>query len=162
QAQVVTTSVDRRSGDTTAPTLVNLQRFGFHTDPTFLVVTYSEPVDTATALDRANYIVRGLGRDGRFGTRDDLIFPIGSLGLGPAPNSVVLLMKSRLYAYVPYQLTINGTTPGAVADRAGNRLDGNHDGKARGNLVRRFGRSAIAGTASDLKTSYITPSRGGL
>jgi uncharacterized repeat protein (TIGR01451 family) len=160
QTQVVTTSVAQLGGDTTAPTMVNLQRFGFHTDRTFLVVTYSEPVDTATALDRANYTVRGLGRDRRFGTHDGLILPIESVRLGPAPNSVVLIMKRRLYAFVPYQLTINGTTPGAVADLAGNRLDGNPDGQSRGNLVRRFGWSIIAGTASDLKKLDITASRG--
>jgi uncharacterized repeat protein (TIGR01451 family) len=153
QTQVVTTSVAPLSGDTTAPTVVNLQRFGYHTDRTFLVVTFSEPLDTATALDRGNYTVRGRGRDGRFSTPDDRIFPIESLRLGPAPNSVILLMKRRLRAYVPHQLTINGTTPGAVADLAANRLDGNHDGQARGNFVRRFGLNIIAGKASDLRTS---------
>jgi uncharacterized repeat protein (TIGR01451 family)/CSLREA domain-containing protein len=162
QTPLVTTSVAPSSGDTTAPTVVSLQRFGYHTDRTFLVVTYSEPVDIARALDRANYTVRGLGRDGRFGTPDDPIFPIESLRFGPAPNSVVLLMKSRLYAYVPYQLTVNGTTPGAVADVAANRLDGNQDGRAGGNFVRRFGLNIIAGTARDLRTSHITLSRGRL
>ncbi len=158
--QVVTTVAQASpGGGTTGPKVVSLKRFGYHTDRTFLVVTYSEPVDTATALNRANYTVRGLGRDGRFGTADDPIFPIESLRLGPAPNSVVLLMKSRLYAYVPYQLTINGNTPGAVADLAGKRLDGNSDGQAGGNLVRRFGPDIIAGTVSDLRASRVTPSQ---
>jgi uncharacterized repeat protein (TIGR01451 family) len=160
RTQMVTPTVASPIGDTTGPTLVKLQRFGFHADLTFLVVTYSEPVDSARALDPANYTVRGLGRDGRFGTPDDPIIPIHSLRLGLAPNSVVLRMKRRLYAFVPFQLTINGKTSGAVADQAGNRLDGDHDGEAGGNFVRRFNRRIIAGAASDLGSADVTSMRG--
>src|SRR5262249_50063607 len=101
------------------------------------------------------------GKDRRLGTRDDRIVRIQSLGQGPDPNSVVLLLKPRLYAYVPYEFTIRGQMPGAVADLAGNRLDGDHDGQVGGDYVRRLNRGTIAGRAVDRKAAYHTELRSG-
>src|SRR5262249_44653465 len=155
----ITTVSTPPGGDTTAPTVVNLQRFGYHTDPVSLVVSYSEAVSMTTALELAHYSVRGRGKDGRFGTHDDRIIPLRSLRRGPGPNSVVLHISGRLYAYVPYLLTVDGQGPDAVADLAGNRLDGDHDGQIGGDYVRRFNRNIIAGKAVDLRAAYETPSR---
>ena len=38
--------------------LTNIQRFGLHNEPTELVLTFNEAVDSATALNPANYVLR--------------------------------------------------------------------------------------------------------
>ncbi len=138
---------------------MSLQRFGYHTDPVSLVVTYGEAVSMSTALDPAHSTIRGRGKDGRFGTQDDRIIPLRSLRRGPDPNSVALRIRGRLYAYVPDLLTVDGQGSGAGADLAGNRLDGNRDSQAGSGFVRQFDRGIIAGKRVDLRAAYATPSR---
>jgi uncharacterized repeat protein (TIGR01451 family) len=38
-----------------APTVVSLERFGYHAGPTTLVLSFSTPLDAATAVDLRNY-----------------------------------------------------------------------------------------------------------
>ena len=49
----------------TAPTVVSLQRFGFHEQPTSLVLAFSEPLDPARAQDLGNYRLILIAHGGR-------------------------------------------------------------------------------------------------
>ena len=51
---------------------------------------------------------------------------------------MTLLPRKKLAVAVKYRLTVNGTSASGVEDRAGNLLDGNHDGRVSGNYVAIF------------------------
>ncbi|MBX6313982.1 MAG: DUF11 domain-containing protein, partial [Isosphaeraceae bacterium] len=140
-----TTTVGSPGGDTTGPTVVALQRFGFHVRPTRLVLTFSEDLDPARAANLANYRLVAAGRDRRFGTRDDLVIGLRSASYDPAARAVTLSPNRRLSLFQTFQLTAIGTGPRGLTDRAGNLLDGDGDGRPGGDFVARFGRGALAG-----------------
>src|SRR4029079_2000743 len=76
------------------PTVTNLQRFGFHMQPTHLVLTFSAPLALAPVGNLSNFRVVAPGADGRFGTRDDRIIRITSAQLD-STGTVVTLVPSR-------------------------------------------------------------------
>ena len=51
---------------------------------------------------------------------------------------MTLLPRTKIAAAVKYRLTVNGTSASGVEDRAGNLLDGDHDGRVSGNYVAIF------------------------
>jgi CSLREA domain-containing protein len=53
---------------TIAPTVVSLHRFGYHMQPTTLVLTFSTALDAASATDVSNYRITTLGGHGRRGS----------------------------------------------------------------------------------------------
>ena len=128
--------------DITGPSLVDLQRLGFHAQPTSIVLTFSEELDPARATNVNNYRLVGPGRDRRFGSFDDRAFAIRSVVYDAATRTVTVLPANLLPLHgTVYQLTINGTAPLGLTDRLGNLLDGDGDGQPGGNLVREFGRT---------------------
>jgi hypothetical protein len=124
--------------DATGPTLTDLSRFGFHTAPTFLVLTFSEELDPARAGDVSNYRLVGSGGQ-----------PIGinSAVYDAATRTVTLSPNQLLNLNVTYQVTVNGSTAGGLTDRSGNLIDGDRDGRPGGDLSRTFGREALRDVA---------------
>ena len=117
----------------TGPTVVDVTRFGFHAAPTFVVLTFSEDLDPTRAGDVSNYRLAG---------------PTGSIGLRSAvydaATRTVTLSPDRLLSLnFSYQVTVNGSTPAGVTDRAGNLIDGDRDGRPGGDFTTAFGREAL-------------------
>src|SRR5207253_2712344 len=88
----------------TAPTVVAVQRTGFHAQPTRLVLSFSSPLDPARAQDVSNYMIVG---------------PLGQ-GIGvdealydPSDQTVTLSPHRSLNLHSHYLLTVNGTPPEA-------------------------------------------------
>ncbi len=125
----------------TAPTVVSLQRLGFHEQPTALVLTFSEPLDPARAQDLGNYQLILIAHGGR------LHHPLRLFGaVYDATSRTVTLHPARLLPLrFQYMLTVNGTSPTGVTGTTGVLLDGDGDGQPGGNYVRTFGRSILAG-----------------
>jgi hypothetical protein len=98
-----------------APTVVSVQRFGFHWQPTTVSVSYSSPMDEARVQDPNNYRIVGPG--GR-------VIPVVSAVYDPASQSVTLSPRERLNLHFAYQLTVVGTEPNGVTDVDGVPLDG--------------------------------------
>ncbi len=128
--------------------VVSLQRFGFHAQPTRLVVGFSEGLDAARAQNPANYQLVAPGRDGRFGTRDDVRIGVSSARYDAASRTVTLHPIRRLNLHRVYQLTVIGTGAGGLTDRFGYPMDGNGDGRPGGNFVARITRATLAGPAT--------------
>jgi hypothetical protein len=124
--------------DTVGPTISNLLAPSQKTKGTPLVLTFSEDLDPARAALVANYRLVTAGRDKKFGTKDDKIIVLRSATYNVATRSVTLLPRKKLAAAVKYRLTVNGTSASGVEDRAGNLLDGDHDGRVSGNYVAIF------------------------
>jgi uncharacterized repeat protein (TIGR01451 family) len=124
-----------------APTVVALVRFGFHEQPTLLVLAFSEPLDPARAQDLGNYRLIVIAHGGR------LHHPVQlSSAVYDAATHTVTLHPTRLLPLrFKYMLTVNGTTPTGVTGTSGLLLDGDDNGQPGGNYVRTFGRGIVAG-----------------
>jgi uncharacterized repeat protein (TIGR01451 family) len=137
--RVVTTAVTSPTpppgGDTTGPTVVSLQRFGFHARPTRLVLTFSEALDPARATNLANYRLTG--------PRGAAV-RIRSATYDPTAHAVTLLPSRLLSLNQVFRLLVNGTSSGSLTDLAGNALDGNADGRPGGDFTGRIDRSSLA------------------
>jgi hypothetical protein len=131
--------------DVTGPTVLDLSRFGFHSAPTFLVLTFSEDLDPARAGDVTNYTLVGSGGQ-----------PIGlnSAVYDAATRTVTLSPNQLLSLNFSYQVTVNGSAPGGLTDRSGNLIDGDRNGQPGGNFTTTFGREALrdAGQTAQVRT----------
>ena len=97
------------------PTVVHLARFGFHSLPTTLVLTFDKALDPASAQDPLNYtITNSQGHAIR----------IASIVYDPSALTVTLSPATRLNVHRSYHLTVIGTAPTGVTDTSGNLLDG--------------------------------------
>ncbi|SIO39386.1 Uncharacterized membrane protein [Singulisphaera sp. GP187] len=107
------------------PTVIGLQRFGFHEQTTQIVLTFSEDLDPARAQDPANYVLQSRGRDGRLGTRDDVFIAIESATYDPATRTVTLVTFQRLLKLREhYRLTVVGTGSTGLTGVTGIPLNG--------------------------------------
>jgi streptogramin lyase len=108
------------------PTVVGLLRFGYHSRPTTLVLTFDKALDPATAQDVGNYRITGPN-----GSR----VRIASVSYDPSSLTVTISPKGRLDLHRTYRLTVVGTAPSGVTDTAGNLLDGALTGHPGSNYV---------------------------
>ena len=122
--------------DTTGPSVAGLQRFGFHAQPTHLVLAFDEALAQAGASRRSNFRLVAAGEDGRFGTRDDVVIALRSAMLAADGRTIRLATRHPLPLRHHYQLTVGGLT-----DLAGNA-------QAGGAAVLRFNRSILAGPSA--------------
>ena len=95
-----------RGGGGTATTVVGLARFGFHAQPTTLVVSFSGSLDPAVASNRANYVITGpIGGRLRFGRR----IAVRSAAYDAASNTVTLTFNRRFSLHKTYRIAIAGS-----------------------------------------------------
>jgi hypothetical protein len=126
--------------------VVDLRRFGFHAQPTMLVLSFDTALDPARAQDPNNYQVFQPGRDRRIGTGDDVAVSVRSATYDATANTVTLAVAKRLSVFVQNRLVARGTGAGAIAGANGNLLDGDGNGQAGGDFTASFGREILAGS----------------
>jgi parallel beta-helix repeat protein len=134
-------------GFTPGPTVLSLRPILMARGITSVVLVFSEPLDPTRAVNLLNYgySLQAAGRDGRFGTADDLLFGIASASYNATNDSVTLQMANPIRCNSFIRLTINQSTdnasvPVGVADINGNLLDGNYDGLPGGVFTATFAR----------------------
>ena len=108
------------------PTVISVQRFGFHADPTRIVLGFSTALDPIHAQDVHNYSIVGPGGQS---------IAVDSAAYSPVTNTVVLTPHGRLNLHLIYRLTVKGTGPGGVTDTFGFLLDGAGNGLSGSNFV---------------------------
>ena len=108
------------------PTVTSVRRFGFHADPTRIVLGFSSPLDPARAQDLRNYRIVDPGNKA---------VSIDSATYDPAASTVTLRPHARLVLHRLSKLTVIGTAPDGVADTSGVLLDGAGDGQPGSNYV---------------------------
>jgi hypothetical protein len=121
-----------------APTVTNLQRFGFHNQPTLLVLTFSSALDSTRAENTANYTV----------TLGSQQFPVTAAVYNPTSHTVTLMFSQLLNIHRQYTITVNGMAPNGLTSATGVLLDGANNGKPGSNFVLTFGSAILAGPAS--------------
>ncbi len=115
---------------------------------TGMVLGFSKPLDPARAVDLGNYgyYVYNLGRDGRYGTRDDSYVAIASAVYDPSRYAVTLTFARGLGSAGLARLVVNGlassTLNRGVADTSGNLLSGRGDGAPGGAYTTDFSLAA--------------------
>jgi hypothetical protein len=93
----------------------SVQRFGFHAQPTSLVLTFNGSLDPVRAETASNYQIIGPG--GR-------VVAISSATYDSVAHTVTLAPQQQLNLHQSYQLTVVGTGSGGINDTAGRLLDG--------------------------------------
>ena len=103
------------------PLVTTVQRFGFHAQPTLVVIGFDKALDPASAQDVGNYAIVRLDRRGR---------PVGppvtlaAATYDPVADTVTLRTSHRLNVQALYRLTISGVAPKGVKDAGGVGLAG--------------------------------------
>ena len=93
-----------------APTVVSLLRFGFHAQPTTLVLTFSSALNATSAQNINNYqIMTSSGAD----------IPVSSAVYDAATFTVTLSPSQLLSLHTFYQLTVIGMPPTGLTSRHG-------------------------------------------
>jgi hypothetical protein len=114
---------------------------------TQILVTFSKPLITSTAINPANFALVEVGRHGKHGTIDSGLAM--SVAIDPSSSLTVALTPARpLPADRFFLLRINSGTPGGVADLGKNMLAG--DGRTAGTSY-----TAMLGRGTRL--NYDTP-----
>ncbi len=137
-SQTVTTNV------TIPPTVTDLERFGFHEQPTVLVVSFSIPLAAAQAQDVTNYRVVKLNAAG-----SGHVTRVKEAVYSSVTHTVTLYMAQRLNIHDLYQITITGTAPGGLRGTGGALLDGSGTGLPGSNYVKTISGKILAGRAKD-------------
>jgi uncharacterized repeat protein (TIGR01451 family) len=102
------------------PHIVRVQRFGIHTMPTTVVLTFDMPLGGAAARNAKNYRVTDT-RGARIAVR--------SAVYDAAAHTVTLRTAQRISIHRPYKLVVRGTGPDGLSDVANHLIDGQGTGQ---------------------------------
>jgi hypothetical protein len=115
--------------------ITNVQRFGVHHQDTLVVLTFSTPLDPASAMNLANYKLFGPIGAGKHAS----MIPIGSAIYDPATQTVTLRFPGKLDVHDTYELFVSG-----LVGSLGGVLKGN-DGIPGDVFEANINRSVLAG-----------------
>ena len=134
------------SGD--GPTVTQVQRFGFHEQPTSIVLTFDESLAPALADNPAEYQIITLGGPGRGGSHVRHVTPVVLAVYDPATDTVILDPAQRLDVHNRYELIVAGTGPSGLTDSSGRLLDGRGTGVPGSDFMTVISFKTLAGPAS--------------
>jgi hypothetical protein len=120
---------------TDGPILSSVQRFGFHAQPTTLVLNFDSALAPSSATDLSNYSLQRLTPRGQVVAGPRGLVPIVSASYNPDSASVTLHPARRLNVHSSYFLIVNGTPPNGVSGPTGLYLDGQHLGHPSGDAT---------------------------
>jgi hypothetical protein len=135
-----------------APSVVSVQRFGFHMQPTSVVLTFSSPLDATLAENVSNYRFVTLGGYGKYANLIGHVTAVRAAVYDAATYTVTLYTAQRLNIHNLYRLTVNGTTPKSVKGSTGMPLAG--EGKAGTNYVKVISGKLLAGPAPSFQAAH--------
>jgi predicted outer membrane repeat protein len=124
-------------------TVVSLQRYGIHDQPTALVLTFNLPLDASRAKHLANYRLVLAGPDHPHGTRHERVLPLRSARYDPASQTVTLRPKRQLLLKRTYLLTVIGMPPEGLTTTVGAYLAGAGTSQPGSNYVATFTRKSL-------------------
>jgi uncharacterized repeat protein (TIGR01451 family) len=138
------------------PSVVDVQRFGFHDQATDLVVFFSTPLAAAQAQDVSNYRIVTLGGPGRGGSLIGHVTRVRKAVYNAAAGTVTLYMAHRLDIHNRYRFTIAGAAPDGLMGTDGVHLDGAANGIAGSDYVSYITEKTLAGRASEATRASLT------
>jgi len=129
------------------PTVGSTERFGFHNQPTSIVLTFTAALDPAQAEDVRNYQIETLGGHGRGGDPIGQITGVARADYDPASLTVTLYTTARLDIHNVYRLTVDGAAPPGVTGATGIPLDGERNGDPGSKYTTLLTSKTLAGPA---------------
>ncbi len=117
------------------PVVLGVRRYGVHSQPTTLVVTFSHPMNAGSVEDLANYRLVPARPHTRSSTGDGRVIRIRFARYDADSLTATLRPMRRLPLHKTFQLTIVGTPPAGLTDTAGLYLGGAHSGQQGSNFV---------------------------
>jgi large repetitive protein len=148
--QSLTSTADLFTYVVDGPRVTDVQRFGFHAQPTFLVIDFNGPLEPAPAQRTSNYQL--VGPSGRR-------IKVTSAKFNAKTDAVTLALGQRLTLSNTYRLTINGVPPSGLTNPDGVFLDGANTGQPGSNFVTSITRSNLAGSASQRPVAAVVKAR---
>jgi hypothetical protein len=124
-----------------APTVVSLARFGFHMQPTSLVLTFSAALDPTRAQNVNNYQLMDSAGN---------VIPVSSAVYNASALTVTLFPTQLLSLQQAYQLTVIGMPPNGLTSASGVPIDGAGNGTPGTNFVETFSGEILAGPAPQM------------
>jgi uncharacterized repeat protein (TIGR01451 family) len=147
-AQVIIKDTDI---DSDGPTVGAVQFDGSAASISQIYLTFSEPLDVASATNAANYLITNAGGQATLVT--------GVQYLAASNAVIVNLPANTLRANTFYTLTVNGTSPNGVTDVFGNLLNGT--GTNGTNYVIGFARGTSVSYTDNMNNTVQIGLRGG-
>jgi hypothetical protein len=123
------------------PLVASFQRYGYHSQPTVLVLTFNEALNPSAASNAANYEIVPIRPHGKTGQA----ITINRVEYSPATRTVTLHPSSRLNVHDRFELVVDGTSTHAVTDQALRALDGGETGHAGSDYVGMIDWAVLAG-----------------
>ncbi len=134
-----TTPADVFTYTVNGPQVTSVQRYGYHSQPTYLVIYFNSALEPSTAKLVSNYEI--VGPSGH-------VIKVKSATYNPTTDAVTLVLSQQLILRKNYRLTINGTTSSGLKNTAGLLLDGAYTGAPGSNYVTTITQDNLAGSAS--------------
>jgi hypothetical protein len=101
-----------------------------------ITLSFSGPLDRASAQNRLDYWLVLPGRDKIFGTRDDKYYRYRSVAYSAGANTVKLVPSIKLTTRQSLEvIAVASGSRGLVRDAYGRPIDGNKDGQPGGDFV---------------------------
>lgn len=131
---------------------------------TRVILSFTQPLDSASAQDLGNFRIVCRGADGRFNTRDDNVFGLRRAVYNAETGTISLILRHRLPAHRTYQITVNGDEETGVRGANGLLLDGAGTGNPGSDFVTTFrhpdrnnGNTTRVGQKANTKKAVKTP-----
>ena len=131
---------------TDGPQVTSVVRYGYHSQPTYLIVYFNMELDPASAQLASNYTV--VGPNGHK-------FKVKAAIYNSATDAVTLEFTQQLVLRKSYRFTINGTTSSGVKNSVGVLLDGASTGQPGSNYVTTITQKNLAGSASQKPVAAV-------
>jgi hypothetical protein len=138
------------------PTVTMFQRFGFHAQPTILVLTFSEALAPGPAENVNNYTIMLASGHAPTGVPVGGTIAVARAVYNPTTHTVELDPAHRLNVHDVFQLTVNGMTPSGLTGATGLPLAGAGN-KAGTNYVAPITFKTLAGPASAAPALALAP-----
>ncbi len=141
------TATDQFTYVAATPSVTSVSRFGFHMQPTSVVLTFSAALDPTRADDVNNYQFVAMSARGRHATAVGHVTRIRAAVYDPATLTVTLYPAGRLSIHKLYQLTVNGAGSSGLRGATGIPLDSRGNGTPGANYVAVISGKQLAGPA---------------
>jgi hypothetical protein len=119
--------------------VISVQRFGFHAQPTLVVLRFNQALAPAPAENPSNYHVFN------FKSRP---VTVGTAAYNTQTHTVVLVLRRPLNLFHAVPLLVNGTSPNGLTSATGVFLDGANTGQPGSDFSALIDRRILAGTAT--------------
>jgi hypothetical protein len=129
--------VEATPPDVFPPGVLSLRRFGYHTAPTNIILSFDQPMNASSTEQTSNYFIQPVSR-GTVIKAARQVIRVTSAIYNPGNQTVTLTPARQLNLHRIYVITANAQAPNGLANQYGVLLDGTGHGVPGRNFVFKF------------------------